>query len=269
MGSASSRMSASPVLVHSGRASDASASTVSTSTSTVSISTSTVGQALPSKNDTTPQPECPSTPPDTPPIVSMKLDKGKGKEIVEDKEEGEISEDETLPIHVAKPSSPSISSTKKSSPRPAYDSYRPQARPRGSSQAQYPPQYPRPIRSISPTRRMHQSQSSQQIQFPQQSQPVHFAQPDQSDQNGQRFQQHISKLSNGSPHRSPISPKTVEALSGSRSPMSVKPVTSDDQPMVPIPTPASTTSSPPENSLALPSSKSSTATSFEDTNDQA
>jgi hypothetical protein len=255
MGSASSRMSANPALVHPGRASDASTASTSTSTSTVtaSTSTSTIQQSSTSTNDAISESVRIATPPDTPPIVTMKLDKGKGKEIMEDKEEGEISEDETLPIHIAKP--PSISSTKRSSPaRPAYDSYRPQHRPRGSSQPQYPPQYPR-SQPPQPTHRMHQSQSPQQLQFQQQSQPNHLA---QHGQNGHHYQQqHISRLGNGSTLKSPISPKTVETIPGIHTPIQAKPVPINDRSTSPKATTATFTQSPPEDSLALPSSKSS------------
>jgi hypothetical protein len=247
MGSASSRMSANPALVHPGRASDA--STVSTSMSTVSTSTSTFQPSSTSTNDAVYEPARIATPPDTPPIVTMKLDKGKGKEIVEDKEEGEISDDETLPIHITK--SPSISSTKKSSPpRPAYDSYRPQSRSRGSSQLQYPPQYPRSQPTQS-TPLMHQSQSPQQLHFPQQPQPIHFAQHGQI---GSHYQQHISRLSSGTALKSPISPKTVEATPDIHSPLQATPVPINDQ-STSKPTSAASTQSPPEDSLALPSSK--------------
>ena len=244
MGSASSRMSANPALVHPGRASDA--STVSTSTSTVSTTASTTQQSTTSTNDAVYEPARINTPPDTPPIVAMKLDKGKGKEIVEDKEEGEISDDETLPIHITK--SPSISSTKRSSPaRPAYDSYRPQPRPRGSSQPQYPRSHP-----TQSTPRMHQSQSPQQLHFPQQPQPIHFA---QHGQNGLHYQQHVSRLSNGSALKSPISPKTIEATPDIHTPIQATPVPINDQSTSPKPTSAALTQSPPEDSLALPSSK--------------
>jgi hypothetical protein len=247
MGSASSRMSANPALVHPGRASDA--STVSTSTSTVSTTASTIQPSTTSTNDAVYEPARINTPPDTP-IVTMKLDKGKGKEIAEDKEEGEISDDETLPIHIAK--SPSISSTKRSSPaRPAYDSYRPQPRPRGSSQPQYPPQYPRSHPTQS-TPRMHQSQSPQQLHFPQQPQPIHFA---QHGQNGLQYQQHVSRLSNGSALKSPISPKAIEATPDIHTPIQATPVPINDQSTSPKPTSAALTQSPPEDSLALPSSK--------------
>jgi hypothetical protein len=248
MGSASSRMSANPALVHPGRASDA--STVSTSTSTVSTTASTIQPSTTSTNDAVYEPARIDTPPDTPPIVSMKLDKGKGKEIVEDKEEGEISDDETLPIHITK--SPSISSTKRSSPaRPAYDSYRPPSRPRGTSQLQYPPQYPRSQPTQS-TPRMHQSQSPQQLHFPQQPQPIHFA---QHEQNGLHYQQHVSRLSNGSALKSPISPKTIEATPDIHTPIQATPVPINDQLTSPKSTSAALTQSPPEDSLALPSSK--------------
>lgn len=248
MGSASSRMSANPALVHPGRASDA--STVSISTSTVSTTASTTQQSTTSTNDAVYEPARIATPPDTPPIVTMKLDKGKGKEIVEDKEEGEISDDETLPIHITK--SPSISSTKRSSPaRPAYDSYRPQPRPRGSSQPQYPPQYPRSHPTQS-TPRMHQSQSPQQLHFPQQPQPIHFAQHGQT---GLHYQQHVSRLSNGSALKSPISPKTIEAIPDIHIPIQATPVPINDQLTSPKSTSAALTQSPPEDSLALPSSK--------------
>jgi hypothetical protein len=249
MGSVSSRMSANPALVHPGRASDA--STVSTSTSTVSTTASTIQPSNTSTNDVNSDPARIATPPDTPPIVTMKLDKGKGKEIVEDKEEGEISDDETLPVHITK--SPSISSTKRSSPaRPAYDSYRPQSRPRGSSQPQYPPQYPRSQPTQS-TPRMHQSQSPQQLHFPQQPQPIQFAQHGQP---GPHYQQHISRLSNGSALKSPISPKTIEATPDINTPIQATRVPINDQLTSPNPTSAALTQSPPEDSLALPSSKS-------------
>jgi len=248
MGSASSRMSANPALVHPGRASDA--STVSTSTSTVSTTASTVQQSSTSTTGAGYEPARITTPPDTPPIVTMKLDKGKGKEIVEDKEEGEISEDETLPIHIAK--SPSVSSTKKSSPaRPAYDSYRPPSRPRGSSQLQYPPQYPN-FQPTQSTPRMHQSQSPQRLHFPQQPQPIHFA---QHEQHGHHHQHHVSQFRNGSALKSPISPKTVEAVPGIHSPIQTTPVPINSQSISPKPTTPALTQSPPEDSLALPSSK--------------
>ena len=249
MGSASSRMSANPALVHPGRASDA--STVSTSTSTVSTTASTVQPSSTSTNDAVYEPARITTPPETPPIVTMKLDKGKGKEIVEDKEEGEISEDETLPVHIA--TSPSISSTKRSSPaRPAYDSYRPQSRPRGSSQLQYPPQYPN-FQSTQSTARMHQSQSPQRLHFPQQPQPIHFA---QNGHNGHHHQHHVSQLGNGSALKSPISPKTIEAITGIHTTIQATPVPIHDQSLSPKPTTSALTQSPPEDSLALPSSKS-------------
>ena len=242
-------MSANPALVHPGRASDA--STVSTSTSTVSTTASTIQPPSPSTNNADYETSRIATPPDTPPIVKMKLDKGKEKEIVEDKEEGEISDDETLPVHIAK--SPSISSTKKSSPpRPAYDSYRPPTRPRGASQLQYPSQYPRSQPTQS-TPRMHQSQSPQQLHFPQQPQPTHFAQHGKI---GHHYQQHVSQLGNGSVLKSPISPKTVEAIPGIHTPILATPVLINGQSISPKPTTPALTQSPPEDSLALPSSRS-------------
>lgn len=251
MGSASSRMSANPALVDHGRASDA--STVSTATSTVSTSPSTSQQSSTSINDETSEPAHVATPPDTPPIVTMKLDKGKAKEIVEDKEEGEISEDETLPVHVAKPPSISSSSTKNSPPaRPAYDSYRPQHRPRDSSQVQYSTQYPRSQPTQS-THRTHQSQSPQQLHSSQQPQPMHFP---QQGPNGHHYQQHTSSLGHVSALKSPIYPKTVEAIRDTRTSTQTTHVQIDDHSLTPKPTTAALTQSPPEDSLALPSSKS-------------
>jgi hypothetical protein len=132
---------------------------------------------------------------------------------------------------------------------------RDQPRPRGSSQPQYPPQYPR-SQPPQPTHRMHQSQSPQQLHFQQQSQPIHLA---QHGQNGHHYQQqHISRLGNGSTLKSPISPKTVEAMPGIHTPIQATPVPINDRSISPKATTATLTQSPPEDSLALPSSKSST-----------
>jgi len=251
MGSASSRMSASPALVHPASSSDA--STVSTSTSTLSTSTSTLQESSPQIKASIPQPERPPTPPITSPI-DLKLDKGKGKEVVDDKEEGEISEDETLPEHHAKP--PSVSSINTPfSGRTAYDSYRPQHQPREVSQSHHLPQYPRPNQHTQPRQRIHPSQSPQQMHFPQGSRPIHATQQTQHDPNKSNHRQHASKLSNGS-SQAPISPKTGETSSvhDATGPANPLPLSGPITATQPRPTSVSTQSSP-EDSLALPSSK--------------
>lgn len=244
MGSASSRMSANPALVHS---SEEASSPSTGTTSSVIPEPALAHESDLSINNQTSESEHVSPPTQALDhnISPVKLDKGKGKakQIMDDKEEGEISDDEVDALHVPQHASPPA--TRKSSVgKVHYDSYRPT--PRGSSRPPNGSQSPKSFHPPSqPRQYKQQSQSPLQMQFPQH---THHGQ----------HHRHVSRVSGDLSHKSSLPLRSSPVASTSQTPLPAKPVFINDQTMTPeVNQPlAVVESSPPEDSLALPSSTS-------------
>jgi hypothetical protein len=245
MGSASSRMSASPALDHSIERASNQSSDITLSISpepTFTDESKLIDNQTSELNHVSPARQVLDHA-----ISPIKLDKGKGKQIMIDKEEGEISEeeegqiseDEAGPRRTIQHASP-LSTRSSSGGKVHYDSYRPT--PRGSSRPHRGSQSPKSFQaSTQPRQQKQHSLSPLQMQFP---------------QYGQN-QQQITRLGGNSLQKSPLTPRFPAAASTSHTPLPARPVTINGQTMTPEPNPlAKIESSPPEDSLALPSSES-------------